>query len=143
MAILQAELYRRDYPSRTALFGAYPQDEEVMPFVPVRLILSGFNGRDRAFGHWLCLRFCSANFSCAVILQIPVHGEFIKSRGDRRLVKAAAVLPPPIRDKAHQLFASVDTRFWQPSLQSGMTTIAVEIVSEREKLCLQVGRGPE
>lgn len=66
-----------------------------------------------------------------------------KSRGDRRLVKAATVLPPPIRDKAHRLFAFVDTRFWRPSLQSGMTTIAVEIISEREKLRLQVGRGPE
>jgi hypothetical protein len=41
-----------------------------------------------------------------------VHGEFIKSRGDRRLVKAATVLPPPIRDKAYRLFAFVDARFW-------------------------------
>jgi hypothetical protein len=55
-----------------------------------------------------------------------VGGEFIKSRGDRRLVKTATVLPPPIRDKAHRLFAFVDTKFWRSSMQSGMTTIAVE-----------------
>src|SRR5690242_18127485 len=59
------------------------------------------------------------------------------------IIKAATVLPPPIRDKAHRLFAFVDTRFWRRSFQSGTTMIAVEIISEREKLRLQVGRGPE
>jgi hypothetical protein len=48
---------------------------------------------------------------------IPISGlymgEFIKSRGDGRLVKAATVLPPPVRDKAYLLFAFVDTGFWR------------------------------
>ena len=76
-----------------------------------------------------------------VAKKLGVHGEFIRSRGDRRLVKAATVLPPPVRHKIHRLF--LDTGFWRPSLQSGMRPIAVEIISEREKLCLQVGRRPE
>src|SRR3989442_11485733 len=43
---------------------------------------------------------------------LVVGGEFIKSRGDRRLVKAATVLPPPVQDKAYRLFSFVDTGFW-------------------------------
>ena len=29
----------------------------------------------------------------------PVHGEFLKSRGDRRLIQSATVLLPPVRSK--------------------------------------------
>ena len=57
-----------------------------------------------------------------------VGGEFIKSRGNQRLVKAATVLPPLVRDKADRLFPFVDTGFCRPSLQSSMTTIAVEVI---------------
>src|SRR5262245_15901737 len=74
---------------------------------------------------------------------VPVHGELMKSRGDRRLVKAATVFPPPVRHKTYRLFPLVATGFWQPSLQSGMRAIAVKIISEREKLHLQVYRRPE
>jgi hypothetical protein len=33
---------------------------------------------------------------------LPVHGEFINSRGDWRLIKPATVLLPPIRSKAYR-----------------------------------------
>src|SRR5215831_19556320 len=45
---------------------------------------------------------------------------------------------------AYRMLGSwTDAEDERPSGQSGMTTIAVEIISEREKLRLQVGRGPE
>jgi DNA-binding winged helix-turn-helix (wHTH) protein len=34
-----------------------------------------------------------------VLVSDPVHGEFLKSRGDRRLIQSATVLLPPVRNK--------------------------------------------
>ena len=76
-----------------------------------------------------------------LVILSPVRGEFIKSRGDRRLVQPATVLLPAIRGKAYRRRSAA--RIWQLSFQPRVRPVLIKIPLKLLQLRLQVRRRPE